>query len=91
MNEQTTDDGWVLYDAGSAVTVCPHGFQEELDTRHENGRPRCEAATGNAVILGGEGAREEREYELQFLFQSCAMSPNLSCRLTDSSKQDVQL
>ena len=84
MNEQTTDDGWVLYDAGSAVTVCPHGGTRMVDRD-------ARAATGNEVTLGGGGAREEREYELQFLFQSCAMSPNLSCRLTDSSKQDVQL
>ena len=27
--------------------------QEELRTRNDNGEPRCEAATGNAVTLGG--------------------------------------
>ena len=56
VDEQPTDDVRIMYDTSSAVTVCPHGFQEELGTRNDNGGPRCEAATANAVILGG--ARE---------------------------------
>ena len=51
IDEQPTDDVWILYDTGSAVTVCPHGFQQELGTKNDNGGPRCEAATGNAVTV----------------------------------------
>ena len=35
VGEQPTDDVWILYDTGSAVTVCPHGFQGELGTRND--------------------------------------------------------
>ena len=51
--EQPTDDVWILYDTGLAVTNCPHGFQEEHGTRSDSGGPRCEAATRNVVTLGG--------------------------------------
>ena len=51
VNEQTTDEVWTWYDTGSAVTVRPDGCQEELGTRSDDGGPRCEAATGNAVTL----------------------------------------
>ena len=47
VDEQPTVDVWILHDTGSAVTVCPPGFQ---------GGSRCEAAAENAVTLGG--ARE---------------------------------
>ena len=46
-------------DTGSVVMGCPFGFPEEVGTRDENGGPRCEAATGNVVTLGG--AREVRQ------------------------------
>ena len=54
IDERRTADVWILYDNGSAATVCPHGFQEELGAMKRG--PRCEAATGNAATLGG--ARE---------------------------------
>ena len=56
IDERPTDDVRILYDTGSAVTVCPHGFQEEFDAKNDNGGPRGEAATVNAVTL--RGARE---------------------------------
>ena len=72
VNEQTTDDVWILYDTGSAVTVCPHGFEEALGTRNDTGGPRCDAATRSAVTLGGRqgGARGDRGYKLQLSVQS---------------------
>ena len=35
VDEQSTDDVWILYGTGSAVTVCSHGFQGELGTRND--------------------------------------------------------
>ena len=54
MSNQPTDDVWILYDTGSLAKVCPRGFQEELGMRKE--WSPFEAATGNALTLGG--ARE---------------------------------
>ena len=51
-----TDDVWILYDTGSAVTVCLHRFQEELGTQNDNGGLRCEVATENAKTP--KGSRE---------------------------------
>ena len=56
IDEQPTADVWILYDTGSAVTACPHGFQDEHGNRNDNGGLRCVAVTWNTVTLGG--ARE---------------------------------
>ena len=79
--EQPTDDVWILYDTGLAVTVCPHGFQEEHVTRIDSGGPRCEAATGNAVTLGGARDVPVDIADTNFSFGSgLRRSPNQWCR-----------
>ena len=45
IDERRIDDVWILYDTGSAMTVCLHRFpKKELGTNDDNGGPRCEAA-----------------------------------------------
>ena len=53
MNEQENDDVWILFDAGSTVAVCPSEFQEDICTKADATGPKCGAAAGTAVTLGG--------------------------------------
>ena len=39
VDEQPTDDVWILHDTRSAATVCPCGIQQELGARNDRGGP----------------------------------------------------
>ena len=56
IDEQQTEDVWILYDTGSSSNSLSSWVPGGFDTGNDNGEPRCEAATKNAVTLGG--ARE---------------------------------
>ena len=58
IDEEPFADVSILCDTGSAATVCPHAFQEELGTRTENGGPRCEAATRTSVLVQNCGCHQ---------------------------------
>ena len=74
IDERPTKDVWILYDTGSALTVCLLRFQEELRTRNDNGGLTCEAVRlrcGHAVTPGGarEVPMEVSDTNFSFLFR----------------------
>ena len=85
VDEPPTDDVWILNDAGSPVTVCPHGFQEELGRKNMVDRD-VKLRRGNAVTLGGAKCLWKWRIRTSVFGSKLRVSPNQPCRLDVSAK-----